>query len=57
MKIKRSGSDPSGKGPSDWFSEIVRIDPLFGPMGNAVDWMDHVTDEQYSGLSSAKASK
>jgi len=29
MEIKRSGSQPSGKGPQDWFSGTVRIDPLF----------------------------
>jgi quercetin dioxygenase-like cupin family protein len=29
MKIMRSGSQPSGKGPSEWFSGTVRIDPLF----------------------------
>ncbi|HET7535057.1 MAG TPA: cupin domain-containing protein [Candidatus Didemnitutus sp.] len=29
MKIQRSGSQPSGKGPSDWFTGVVRIDPLF----------------------------
>ena len=29
MDIKRSGSQPSGKGPEDWFTGAVRIDPLF----------------------------
>jgi quercetin dioxygenase-like cupin family protein len=29
MEIKRSGSQPSNKGPSDWFTGTVRIDPLF----------------------------
>lgn len=29
MDIKRAGSQPSGKGPADWFSGTVRIDPLF----------------------------
>ncbi len=29
MDIKRNGSRPSGKGPADWFTGIVRIDPLF----------------------------
>ncbi|MDR3493656.1 MAG: cupin domain-containing protein [Ancalomicrobiaceae bacterium] len=29
MDIKRSGSAPSAKGPADWFSGQVRIDPLF----------------------------
>jgi quercetin dioxygenase-like cupin family protein len=31
MQIKRSGSEPSGKGPVDWFTGAVRIDPLFSP--------------------------
>ena len=29
MEIKRSGSQPSTKGPADWFIGTVRIDPLF----------------------------
>ena len=29
MEIKRIGSTPSGKGPADWFTGTVRIDPLF----------------------------
>ncbi|HEY7237267.1 MAG TPA: cupin domain-containing protein [Gemmatimonadaceae bacterium] len=29
MEIKRSGAQPSGKGPRDWFTGTVRIDPLF----------------------------
>jgi len=29
MEIKRSGSEPSVKGPADWFTGVVRIDPLF----------------------------
>ncbi len=29
MDIKRSGSQPSGKGLEDWFTGTVRIDPLF----------------------------
>lgn len=29
MEIRRAGSQPSGKGPSDWFTGSVRIDPLF----------------------------
>ena len=29
MDIKRADSQPSAKGPSDWFSGTVRIDPLF----------------------------
>src|SRR5215212_10776713 len=29
MEIKRIGSQASNKGPSDWFTGTVRIDPLF----------------------------
>ena len=29
MEIKRNGSRPSSKGPEDWFTGTVRIDPLF----------------------------
>jgi quercetin dioxygenase-like cupin family protein len=29
MEIKRNGSQPSAKGPVDWFTGTVRIDPLF----------------------------
>ncbi|KJE35908.1 cupin [Thalassospira sp. HJ] len=29
MKITRVGSNPSGKGPADWFTGTVRVDPLF----------------------------
>lgn len=29
MEIKRSGSQPSAKGPTDYFTGSVRIDPLF----------------------------
>jgi quercetin dioxygenase-like cupin family protein len=29
MEIKRVGSQPSGEGPTDWFTGRVRIDPLF----------------------------
>jgi quercetin dioxygenase-like cupin family protein len=29
MDIKRVGSQPSGKGPTEWFTGTVRIDPLF----------------------------
>jgi quercetin dioxygenase-like cupin family protein len=28
MQIKRNGSQPSGKGPPDWFTGVVRMDPL-----------------------------
>ena len=42
MLIKRSGSQASAKGPADWFTGTVRIDPLFpatapaNAAGNAV---------------------
>ena len=42
MKIMRSGSQPSAKGPGEWFTGTVRIDPWFQPSaparaaGNAV---------------------
>jgi quercetin dioxygenase-like cupin family protein len=29
MDIRRAGSQPSDKGPADWFTGTVRIDPLF----------------------------
>ena len=31
MEITRAGSRPSGKGPGDWFTGTVRIDPLLSP--------------------------
>ena len=31
MDITRIGSRPSGKGPADYFTGTVRIDPLFEP--------------------------
>jgi len=31
MEIRRSGSQPSGQGPSEYFTGSVRIDPLFNP--------------------------
>ena len=42
MEIRRSGSQPSGRGPAEWFTGTVRIDPLFAvtsparAAGNAV---------------------
>ena len=34
MEIIRIGSQPSSKGPEDWFTGSVRIDPLFQPNGH-----------------------
>ncbi|MBP1851170.1 (R)-mandelonitrile lyase [Rhizobium halophytocola] len=31
MDIIRNASRPSGRGPADWFTGQVRIDPLFSP--------------------------
>ena len=31
MEIKRIGSQPSGRGPTEYFTGTVRIDPLFSP--------------------------
>ena len=31
MEIQRNGTQPSAKGPEDWFTGAVRIDPLFHP--------------------------
>ena len=31
MEITRIGSQPSGKGPGEWFTGSVRVDPLFQP--------------------------
>ncbi len=28
MEIKKSGSQPSGKGPEEYFTGAVRVDPL-----------------------------
>lgn len=28
MEIRRAGSEPSGKGPAEWFTGSVRLDPL-----------------------------
>ena len=45
MEIKRSGSQPSGKGPAEWFTGVVRIDPLFAPPEPARVAGAHVTFE------------
>ena len=45
MEIKRAGSQPSNKGPADWFSGTVRIDPLFAAPTPARAVGAHVTFE------------
>jgi quercetin dioxygenase-like cupin family protein len=34
MDINRNGSQASVKGPAEWFTGTVRIDPLFAPNGS-----------------------
>jgi quercetin dioxygenase-like cupin family protein len=45
MEIKRSGAQPSAKGPSDYFTGSVRIDPLFQASDAARAVGVHVTFE------------
>jgi len=45
MDIKRVGSEPSGKGPSDYFTGTVRIDSLFTPQSPARAFGANVTFE------------
>jgi quercetin dioxygenase-like cupin family protein len=35
LEITPAGSQPSAKGPADWFTGVVRIDPLFQPVAPA----------------------
>ena len=45
MEIKKSGSQPSGKGPAEYFTGAVRIDPLFNPPATARAFGASVTFE------------
>lgn len=45
IDIKRNGSRPSQKGPDDWFTGTVRIDPLFQPQDPARTGAGQVTFE------------
>jgi quercetin dioxygenase-like cupin family protein len=45
MDIKRAGSQPSAKGPAEWFTGTVRIDPLFQAPSPALVQSAHVTFE------------
>jgi quercetin dioxygenase-like cupin family protein len=45
MEIRRSGSQPSGKGPADYFTGSVRVDPLISPPEPARVAAAHVTFE------------
>ena len=45
MEIKKSGSQPSAKGPADWFTGTVRVDPLFPAQDKAAVSAAYVTFE------------
>jgi quercetin dioxygenase-like cupin family protein len=45
MDIKRSGAQPSGKGPAEYFTGTVRVDPLFEAPEPARVRAAHVTFE------------
>jgi quercetin dioxygenase-like cupin family protein len=45
MEIKRAGSQASAKGPLEWFTGTVRIDPLFQPPEPALVQVASVTFE------------
>ena len=45
IDLKRAGSRPSGKGPAEWFTGAVRIDPLFQAQDPARANGAHVTFE------------
>jgi len=45
MEIKRSGSRPSGRGPAEYFTGAVRVDPLFEAPEPARARGAHVTFE------------
>jgi hypothetical protein len=45
MKITRSNSQPSGKGPAEQGMTHIAIAEALD--GKTVDWMEKVSDEQY----------
>lgn len=45
MEIIRAGSRPSVKGPTDWFTGVVRVDPLLNPFAPERVQGAHVTFE------------
>jgi quercetin dioxygenase-like cupin family protein len=45
MEIKRNGSQPSAKGPAEYFTGAVRLDPLFHPPAPARAFGASVTFE------------
>jgi hypothetical protein len=54
MEITRAGSQPSTKGPADWFTGTVRIDPLFQPKEPARTAAASVTFEPGTRIRSGK---
>jgi hypothetical protein len=47
MEIKRCGSRPSRKGPEEYFTGTVRVDPLFEAAGPARFLRPHPSLENY----------
>lgn len=45
MQIRRAGSQPSGKGPADYFTGMVRVDPMFPATAPSRVSGGHVTFE------------
>lgn len=45
LTINRNGSQPSSKGPADYFTGSVRVDPLFSQQGDARVSVANVTFE------------
>lgn len=45
LKVARAGSQPSSKGPADYFTGAVRVDPLFQPQEPARTSGAYVTFE------------
>jgi len=51
MEIKRAGSQSSGKGPAEYFTGTVRIDPLFeAPEPAIVHPLDAGDDQRVGGV-------
>jgi hypothetical protein len=57
MEITRSGSEPCSKGPADWFTGAVRIDPLFqAPASGGRNWQrGDVRAENFCGIVGSSA--
>ena len=55
MNVKRVGSQPSAKGPSDWFTGNVRIDPTGTRSGAGSGRRRHLEAKCSDGLACASA--